>query len=52
MLPPDFFFDAVAKSVRSDVVTIVLRTGSTSSYGDSDSDANTDFWGQKSLSGE
>lgn len=45
MLPPDFFFDAVAKSVRNDVVTIGLRLGGTSSYGDSDSDPNADFWG-------
>lgn len=52
MFPPDFFFEAVAKSVRNDVVTIGLRFGSTSSYGDSDSDANADFWRQKSLSGE
>lgn len=52
MLPPDFFFGAVAKSVRNDIVTTGLRSGSTSSYGDSDSDANADFWGQKSQSGE
>lgn len=45
MLPPDFFFDAVAKSVRNDVVTIGLRLGGTRSYGDSDSDPNADFGG-------
>lgn len=45
-------FGTVAKSVRNDIVTTGLRSGSTSSYGDSDSDTNVDFWGQKSLSGE